>query len=119
MVAALSYRIKKRTGHRGRRWALPTPSPTSGPIIGYTLSLIVAIFETGDFSLVPYALGAIAIAQLVDNLVLQPLIFSKSSGYHPVYVLFDYTRGCRNGGSARHARGHTGCHHTQNHLHRN
>jgi len=61
--------------------------PYFGPIIGYTLSLIVAIFETGDFSLVPYALGAIAIAQLVDNLVLQPLIFSKSSGYHPVYVL--------------------------------
>jgi predicted PurR-regulated permease PerM len=62
--------------------------PYFGPIIGYILSIIVAIFETGDFSLVPYAIGAIMIAQIVDNVILQPLIFSKSSGFHPLYILF-------------------------------
>lgn len=62
--------------------------PYFGPVIGYILSIIVAIFETGDFTLVPYAIGAIMIAQVVDNVILQPMIFSKSSGLHPLYILF-------------------------------
>ncbi|MCC5926753.1 MAG: AI-2E family transporter [Bacteroidetes bacterium] len=62
--------------------------PYFGPVIGYILSIIIAIFETGDFSLVPYAIGAIMVAQIVDNVILQPLIFSKSSGFHPLYILF-------------------------------
>lgn len=62
--------------------------PYFGPVIGYILSIIIAIFETGDFSLVPYAIAAIMVAQVVDNVILQPLIFSKSSGFHPLYILF-------------------------------
>lgn len=61
--------------------------PYFGPIIGYLLSIIIAIFETGDFSLVPYCILAIMIAQIIDNLVLQPLIFSKSADMHPLYIL--------------------------------
>lgn len=62
--------------------------PYFGPIIGYFLSVVIAIFETGDFSLVPYCILAIAIAQIVDNIILQPLIFSKSADMHPLYILF-------------------------------
>ena len=62
--------------------------PYFGPIIGYLLSIIIGIFETGDFSLVPYCILAILIAQVVDNVVLQPLIFSKSADIHPLYILF-------------------------------
>lgn len=62
--------------------------PYFGPIIGYILSIIIAIFETGDFSLVPYCILAILIAQMVDNIILQPLIFSKSADMHPIYILF-------------------------------
>lgn len=62
--------------------------PYFGPIIGYLLSIIIGIFETGDFTLVPYCILAILIAQVVDNVVLQPLIFSKSADIHPLYILF-------------------------------
>jgi predicted PurR-regulated permease PerM len=62
--------------------------PYFGPIIGYILSIIVAIFETGDFSLVPYCIAAILVVQVVDNMILQPLIFSKSADLHPIYILF-------------------------------
>jgi predicted PurR-regulated permease PerM len=62
--------------------------PYFGPIIGYLLSIVIGIFETGDFSIVPYCILAILIAQIVDNLILQPLIFSKSADMHPIYILF-------------------------------
>ncbi len=62
--------------------------PYFGPIIGYALSLVVSIYETGDTALVPYALSVILVVQLVDNILLQPLIFSKSADLHPIYIIF-------------------------------
>lgn len=62
--------------------------PYFGPIIGYILSIIVSILETGDFSLVIYVIGAIAITQIVDNMIVQPLLFSRSANLHPLVVLF-------------------------------
>jgi predicted PurR-regulated permease PerM len=61
--------------------------PYFGPIIGYLLSIIIAIFETGDFSLVFYCILAIMIVQILDNIILQPAIFSKSADLHPLYIL--------------------------------
>lgn len=61
--------------------------PYFGPIIGYLLSIIIAIFETGDFSLVLYCILAIMAVQILDNVVLQPAIFSKSADLHPLYIL--------------------------------
>ncbi len=62
--------------------------PYFGPIIGYILSIIVSILETGDFSLVIYVIAAIAITQVVDNIFVQPLLFSRSANLHPLVVLF-------------------------------
>lgn len=62
--------------------------PYFGPIIGYLLSIIVAVLETGDFSLIIYVLTAIAITQIVDNILVQPLLFSRSANLHPLVVLF-------------------------------
>lgn len=62
--------------------------PYFGPIIGYILSIIVSIIEVGDFSLVLPCVIAILMVQLLDNLVLQPLIFSRSADIHPVAILF-------------------------------
>jgi len=62
--------------------------PYFGPIIGYILSIIVSIIETGDFSLVLVCIVAIFITQLIDNLVLQPFLFSRSADMHPVAILF-------------------------------
>lgn len=62
--------------------------PYFGPIIGYILSIIVSIIEVGDFSLVLPCIIAILFVQLLDNVVFQPLIFSRSADIHPVAILF-------------------------------
>ncbi len=62
--------------------------PYFGPIIGYILSVIISIIETGDFSLVLVCLLAIFIVQMLDNIVFQPLLFSRSADMHPVAILF-------------------------------
>lgn len=62
--------------------------PYFGPLIGYILSIIVSIIEVGNFSLVLPCLIAILIVQIIDNIILQPLIFSRSADMHPVAILF-------------------------------
>jgi len=62
--------------------------PYFGPLIGYVLSIIVSIIETGDFSLVLACMLAILAVQLLDNLILQPFLFSRSADMHPVAILF-------------------------------
>lgn len=62
--------------------------PYFGPIIGYVLSIIVSIIEVGNFSLVVPCILAILFVQMLDNIVLQPLIFSRSADMHPVAILF-------------------------------
>jgi predicted PurR-regulated permease PerM len=62
--------------------------PYFGPIIGYILSIIISIIETGDFSLVLVCMIAIFIVQMLDNIVFQPLLFSRSADMHPVAILF-------------------------------
>lgn len=62
--------------------------PYFGPAIGYLLSITVSIIEVGNFSLVLPCIIAIFLVQLLDNLVLQPLIFSRSAEIHPVAILF-------------------------------
>lgn len=62
--------------------------PYFGPVIGYILSIIVSIIEVGDFSLVLPCIIAILFVQLLDNVVFQPLIFSRSADIHPVAILF-------------------------------
>lgn len=62
--------------------------PYFGPILGYFLSIIVSIIEVGDFSLVLPCLIAIFCVQLLDNVVFQPFLFSRSADMHPVAILF-------------------------------
>lgn len=62
--------------------------PYFGPIIGYILSIVVSIVETGDFSLVLVCMIAIFVVQMLDNLVFQPFLFSRSADMHPVAILF-------------------------------
>jgi len=62
--------------------------PYFGPILGYFLSIIVSIIETGNFSMVAACILAIFIVQLLDNIVFQPMLFSRSADMHPVAILF-------------------------------
>jgi predicted PurR-regulated permease PerM len=72
--------------------------PYFGPAIGYIVIVVVAIFETGDLSLVYSGLLAQLATQLIDNIILQPLIFSKSADMHPVSILFIVFIGAELGG---------------------
>lgn len=62
--------------------------PYFGPLIGYILSIIVSIIEVGDFSLVLPCVLAILFVQILDNIIFQPFIFSRSADIHPVAILF-------------------------------
>ncbi len=62
--------------------------PYFGPILGYFLSIIVSIIETGNFSMVAACILAIFIVQMLDNIVFQPMLFSRSADMHPVAILF-------------------------------
>lgn len=72
--------------------------PYFGPVIGYLISILISIIETGDFSLVIPCILAVMFAQLLDNIVLQPLIFSKSADMHPVAILFIIMIGAQTAG---------------------
>lgn len=62
--------------------------PYFGPAIGYILAFLVSILETGDFTLTVPALAVILATQLLDNILIQPYIFSKTTDIHPVLILF-------------------------------
>lgn len=72
--------------------------PYFGPLIGYVLAIVVSIYETGSVDLVPHSLFAILGVQIIDNVLLQPLIFSKSADLHPIYILFVVLMGAELGG---------------------
>jgi predicted PurR-regulated permease PerM len=67
--------------------------PYLGPIIGATLGVLIG--ATSNISLGNYAdimpitliiLGTFAIANLIDNMILQPLIYSTSVKAHPIEI---------------------------------
>ncbi len=73
----------------GITMGLANSIPYLGPIIGYLLSFSVSIVETqGDFNLAFACMAVVFVVQIIDNSLLQPLIFSKSADIHPVAVLF-------------------------------
>ena len=72
--------------------------PYFGPILGYILSIIVSIIETGNFSMVLPCILAILAVQIMDNVIFQPFIFSRSADIHPVAVLFAILLGAEIGG---------------------
>jgi predicted PurR-regulated permease PerM len=60
--------------------------PYFGPAIGFMAGSIVGIAQTGDFSLVPGVFLAMAVTQVVDN-ILQPYIFARATRVHPLVIL--------------------------------
>lgn len=72
--------------------------PYFGPVLGYIISILISIIETGDFSLVIPCIIAVMFAQILDNVILQPLIFSKSADMHPVAILFIILIGAQTAG---------------------
>ena len=72
--------------------------PYFGPFLGFLCGALVGIAQTGNFALVPWVALAMAITQLADNVLLQPLIFSRAAKAHPLVILFVVLIGARLGG---------------------
>ncbi len=72
--------------------------PYFGPFVGFVAGSLVGIAQTGDFSMVPSILVAMALTQLADNILFQPLIFSKAAQAHPLVILFVVLIGAQLGG---------------------
>ncbi|MFO7845687.1 MAG: AI-2E family transporter [Balneolaceae bacterium] len=95
---ALSVAGLNNSASVGIAIGLANSIPYFGPLIGYILSILISIIETGDFSLVIPCIIAVLMAQILDNVVLQPLIFSKSADMHPVAILFIILIGAQTAG---------------------
>lgn len=72
--------------------------PYFGPLMGFVAGTLVGIAQTGDFALLPGVLLAMGLTQLADNLLFQPLIFSRVARAHPLVILFVVLIGAQLGG---------------------
>lgn len=72
--------------------------PYFGPFLGFLCGTLVGIAQTGNLVLVPWVALAMALTQLSDNVLLQPLIFSRAAKAHPLVILFVVLIGARLGG---------------------
>ncbi|NBB75503.1 MAG: AI-2E family transporter [Bacteroidetes bacterium] len=62
--------------------------PYFGPFLGFVAGTLVGVAQTGDLSLVLGVFVAMAITQAADNVLFQPLIFSRAARAHPMLILF-------------------------------
>ncbi len=62
--------------------------PYFGPAMGFLLGSVVAVMQTGDFTLVFWVFVAMGATQLMDNIFFQPIIFSRAAQTHPLVILF-------------------------------
>ena len=61
--------------------------PYVGPVAGAIPAIIVVIANNGSTSTVLYVVMAFAIVQFIDNMVLQPLVMSRSVNLHPLAIV--------------------------------
>jgi putative permease len=61
--------------------------PYVGPVASAIPAIIVAITNGADSSVIIYIILAFTIIQLIDNIVLQPLVLSKSVNLHPLIIV--------------------------------
>lgn len=78
--------------------------PYAGPLLGATFGVIVGL-STGSFEssnevlfMILKILSVFSVVQLTDNVVLQPLIFSKSVKAHPLEIFVVIFAGAKIGG---------------------
>jgi putative permease len=61
--------------------------PYFGPIIGGIPAIIISVAQFGNFSMLPSIIIMFTIVYTVDNGFIQPNIFSKSVGMHPLIII--------------------------------
>ncbi len=61
--------------------------PYLGPIIGIVSATIVALATLGGMSMVTKVVIVFAVIQIVDNVLIQPIVIAKSVDLHPLVIL--------------------------------
>jgi predicted PurR-regulated permease PerM len=61
--------------------------PYLGPIIGIGAATIVALATLGGMSMVTKVIIVFAVIQIVDNVLIQPIVIAKSVNLHPLVIL--------------------------------
>jgi len=61
--------------------------PYLGPIIGIGAATIVALATLGGMSMVTKVILVFAVIQIVDNVLIQPIVIAKSVDLHPLVIL--------------------------------
>jgi predicted PurR-regulated permease PerM len=61
--------------------------PYVGPVAGAFPAIVVSITNGADSEIIIYIIIAFAIIQLIDNMVMQPLVLSKSVNLHPLIIV--------------------------------
>lgn len=61
--------------------------PYVGPVAGAVPAMVVAITNGADSSMIIYIVVAFVIIQLIDNIIMQPLVLSKSVNLHPLIIV--------------------------------
>jgi predicted PurR-regulated permease PerM len=62
--------------------------PYVGPVAGAVPAIIITIINGGEPIKILYIVIAFSIVQLVDNIILQPIVLSKSVKLHPLIIVF-------------------------------
>lgn len=62
--------------------------PYLGPVSGAIPAMIVFYLKTGTIKSVVYIIVLFAVVQFIDNMLVQPIIYSQSIDLHPLIVLF-------------------------------
>jgi predicted PurR-regulated permease PerM len=61
--------------------------PYFGPVIGGIPAILISLIQYGDFSRVPYIIFLVLATYAFDNGIVQPYIFSKNLGIHPIIII--------------------------------
>ena len=67
--------------------------PFLGPIVGGVPAIIISIVHTGGFAGVLPIIVAFAVIKLIDDVIVQPVVVSKSVELHPVTVIISIFAG--------------------------
>ena len=61
--------------------------PYVGPFVGVVPAILISVTQTGDLSMVTPILLFLLVVQAIDNIIVQPLCFSKTVDMHPLTVI--------------------------------
>ena len=61
--------------------------PYVGPVAGAVPAIVVALTNGANIEVIAYIILAFIIIQLIDNVVMQPLVLSKSVNLHPLVIV--------------------------------